>query len=666
MYLPSLIRFLTKFIFISAVILFLARLIFYITFDSDGLSLNFAEIIQAFYLGLRFDLRIIVLFVLPLYFFAWFKYINPFKFKYARIFWLFYLSLVFIVVLIFYSLDFGHFAYLQQRLDFSATRFLSNFVISLEMVWQSYPVVWIIIGWVGATILFIYFTNNLFLSVGRQKINNLGFFKTFFIVLLSFCLLLLAVHSKFSQYPLRWSDAVFSKNPFATSLSYNPMHYFFDTWKNGKVSYNIDDVKKYYHMMADFLHIKDKNQQKLNFRRFVKPVNYLANKPNIVVIILESFASYKSSLSGNPLDPSPHVAKIAKSGWYFNNFYTPSTGTARSIYSTINSIPDVEINGTSSRNPLIVRQRNALSDFTDYHKSYFIGGSASWGNIRGMLSSVDNLKIYEEDFYKAKRADVWGVSDIDLFTEAHATMATQKQPFISFIQTSGNHRPYTIPANNYGFKARNDLNDKDLQKYGFESAKEYNSFRFMDHSVGHFIELAKKSSYYKNTIFVLYGDHGISGFVGSHIKNNKAQTQLDLGSLNVPFIIFSPLIKTAKKFDKIVSEVDVVPTIASLANVSYLQTGIGRDMLDKSFDDKRVAFTIKHNSNPTIGLITDKFYYTIRVDGTNSALFDYRGEGSTQDMQEQNKEKARYLKELVFAIYKTSAYIPYFNSKDKR
>jgi phosphoglycerol transferase MdoB-like AlkP superfamily enzyme len=66
-----------------------------------------------------------------------------------------------------------------------------------------------------------------------------------------------------------------------------------------------------------------------------------------------------------------------------------------------------------------------------------------------------------------------------------------KSPFFAIIQTSGNHRPYTIPEKNYGFKLLN-IAEEEVKKYGFESLEELNSFRFMDHSIGLFIQQAKK------------------------------------------------------------------------------------------------------------------------------------------------------------------------------
>ena len=71
-------------------------------------------------------------------------------------------------------------------------------------------------------------------------------------------------------------------------------------------------------------------------------------------------------------------------------------------------IPDIELNKTSSRNPLIVDQHTIINSFDNYKKFYFLGGSASWANIRGLLTAnIPNLEIYEEGSYASPRVDVW-------------------------------------------------------------------------------------------------------------------------------------------------------------------------------------------------------------------------------------------------------------------
>jgi len=209
------------------------------------------------------------------------------------------------------------------------------------------------------------------------------------------------------------------------------------------------------------------------------------------------------------------------------------------------------------------------------------------------------------------------------------------------------------------------VSEKEVLKYGFHSVDEYNSFRFMDYSVGHFMELARQSDYYKNTIFVFWGDHGISASTGQHVTSGEGRSKLDLGALRVPFVIYSPLIKTPQIYDKVVSEVDALPTIASLANISYTATTLGRDMFDSRFDNKRYAFSITHSPNPLIGLISEKYYYRTNADGTNAALYEIYSDTPLKDHSKENEEIANKMRDLTYGIFETSKYIPHFNKREE-
>ncbi len=662
---PQLLRFLLIFIPSLTFLYVLMRFAFYIAFNDVNSPISMGDFFYSMWLGFRFDLRMVIVMSLPLFFLGWIKYINPFKYTYARYFWLTYLSVIFSIYALFYVVDFAYFAYLNTRLDFSSLRFLDNFSISAEMVWESYHVVWIGLSLILVIFIFTYLTNKLFLYISKQTTPSLTRMQSVLVGFLSFLVLFVAGYSKLSQYPLRWSDAAFSKHPFANLLAYNPIHYFLDTWKNGRVTYDVKKVKKYYPILSDYLGIKDKDIKKLNFKRAVSPTNQIATKPNIVIVIMESFASYKSSLSKNPLNPSPYLQNLADNGLYFKNYFSPSTGTARSIYCTVTSLPDVELKGTSSRNPLIVNQHSIIEDFKDYEKFYFIGGSASWGNIRGMLNqSMDNLHLYEEKDYTSPRNDVWGISDADLAVEANKALSKTKEPFFAIIQTSGNHRPYTIPKNAHGFKLRTDITEEDAKKYGFDSVKEFNSFRFLDYSVGLYISEAKKENYFKNTIFIFYGDHGISGYAGDHVHKAEGSNGFSLGELRVPFVVYSPFIKQPKIYKRVMSETDVLPTIASLAGISYNATTIGRDVFDKQFTGKHYAFTMHHSSNPTIGLVGDKYYFKTNYDGSHAVLYDIYSDEPMRDHTKENPVMAKTMKDLAYGIFEASRYIPYFNKRE--
>ena len=81
---------------------------------------------------------------------GWLRPLSPLHNPLARRLWLGYLLLATVTTVMFYVSDFGHFAYLHTRIDSTMLRFLANPLISLEMVWQSYPV----IIWSVALLLF--------------------------------------------------------------------------------------------------------------------------------------------------------------------------------------------------------------------------------------------------------------------------------------------------------------------------------------------------------------------------------------------------------------------------------------------------------------------------------------------------------------------------------
>lgn len=709
---PRLIRFLaaTTLIFIAAFTLMRLGFWFYFRNPADPLPLDM--LLKSFYLGFKFDLRLALLIILPVlltglsspvkakkvlkiwgvyllviaimgalyllktgsgldYLFGkWQKLapvillplllailprLNPIRYNFWRRFWVGYLSLAAIAVLLFYILDFGHYAYLNTRLDSTVLRFLQNPLISGQMVWESYPVLWITLGLMAASTFFIITTNKLIENYTCADYQPLPRWRKAGVVTLTLFLVLFGIYGKFSWYPLRWSDAFFGTHAFASSVASNPIIYFSYTFASGGQPYDEERVRELYPLMANYLDARPRDGKALNYSRRVTALGPARQHPNIIVVILESFASYKSGLAGNPLNPTPNFDAIAKDGIYFRNFFTPHTGTARSVFAFTTGIPDIKLGSTSTRNPAVVNQHTLINTFAGYEKFYFLGGSASWGNIRGLLgTNIDGLHIFEEGSYLSPRIDVWGISDLDLFQEANQVLKDAEPPFFAVVQTAGNHRPYTIPDDNGGFQKISP--QEDVTRHGFHSVEEFNSYRFMDHSIGHFIRMAKKEGYFDNSIFVFFGDHGLDHDTGEH--SLKQETQLGLGSYRVPFVIYAPkLLQGGRVEEKIASEVDVLTTLASLTGHDHLNTTFGRDLFNQSYDDERYAFTISHSSVPLIGLIGPEYYFRMRADGSDRKLFRLGTDNPREDFSKQYPEKAAEMERLTVGIHETAKYV---------
>lgn len=621
------------------------------------------DLIQVFYIGFKFDLRLATLLVLPLLLLGWIKWLHPTNHKIGRIFWQIYLILIFSSIVFLYFLDFGHYSYLKVHLNKTVLRFLDNATISTIMLWQSYPIIWIIVFFIGLIVSFKLLLKKIIVFIGLQKEYNLSKVKKVFTNIAIGFVVLLFLYGKISSYPLRWVDAHFNGHHFSADLVTNPILYYFDTLRYSDNTYEKEDIIEYYPRVSQYLKLG--NNKVLDYSRPLELTPKVTGNPNLVLVFLESFASYKTGLFGNPLNSSPNFDKLAKNSLFFNRFYVAHTGTARSVFTNITGIPDTNDVKTSSRNPLVVSQNTLINAFKGYSKHYFLGGSASWGNIRGVLKeNIKGLKIYEEGYYKSPVQDVWGVSDADLFLEAGDVLKKQTKPFVAIIQTSGNHHPYTIPKPSYGFKLSQESYER-AKKYGFsDSSKELNSFRFMDHSIGLFIQHAKDNNYYDNTVFVFFADHGIRADGGLH--RPKTENELQLGTYHIPMVIHAPKFIKPQVIDTVAGQPDMLAIVAGIMNKPYVNTALGRNMLAKKYQDEQYAFTIERGYRMAkIGLVGKEFVFKMYVNGDKPQLYKLSNTEKAINVLEDYPEKGLEMKKLAEGIYETSKYLLEHNQKVK-
>ncbi len=384
------------------------RSIFYWWFAVADDGISHSLINKAFYIGLKFDIQLAILINLPIIFLAWLPFLKIKLKCFAQYFWLAYLAIVNSIILSLYFIDIGHYDYLHKRIDVTIVRFIEDISISTEMVLESYPIFSILSAFIIVLTGLIWVFFLLYKQVALQKrtVTSKKYKVTQFIT--AFIIITIAAFGNISTYTLRWSDAFFSPHPFVSALASNPITYFYNTLKNNNSSFDLEKSQAAYPAMASYLGISNKEKNSMNYSREEKPFSpFQLDKPNVVMVFLESFAYFKTGLSGNPLKPTPYFDEIAKRGILFDQFYTPHGGTARSVFTAITGLPDIEMVKTSSRNPLIVSQKTIINSFVDYQKLYFIGGSVSWGNIRGLLgNNISDINFYEEFDYSATRVDV--------------------------------------------------------------------------------------------------------------------------------------------------------------------------------------------------------------------------------------------------------------------
>lgn len=612
-----------------------------------------------FILGLRYDLRAVCIISLVLFLIGSIKPLHPFEKKAGRAL-AFLIWLVGIIVFtLFYVFDFANYAYLSQRLTASILGYLNNARISLGMIWQSYPVVWLILGilvFVAILIGMVRFIYNFMLS---KKIITTRTNKIFWGILF-FILLGIGTFGRLGQFPLRWSDAFVFNNDYAANMSLNPFQSFFSSLDFKGINDDPVATKKYYPLMSAYLGVTHPNNDSLNFsRNIVPPDSVQAIQPNIVLVICESFSAYKSSMYGNPLNTTPFFNELCNTGIFFDRYFTPSYGTARGVWATITGIPDIELTNTSSRNPRAVDQHTIINAFKGYEKYYFIGGSASWANIRGLITNnIDGVHLYEQDDYDAKKIDVWGISDKNLFLEANKILAKQTKPFFAIIQTADNHRPYTIPKEDLGMFHKLKISKDSLKKYGFEDEDEYNAFRYTDFSFKQFMNAAQQNPYFKNTIFVFTGDHGIRGNAGDMFP--KAWTEQGLTAEHTPLLIFAPFLLQPARYSFPASQVDILPTIAGLCHIPYINTTLGRDLLNKNANSENGYAFIFDPDLKRIGVLDKNYFYSIGVNNFSPEQFVSMINNDPTSLTDSLRNK---YKNMTEAFYETSRYMILNNKK---
>ena len=653
---PKTIQWLVKLFFIYLFIFTAFRVATVICFKPKATGI--LELLPSFWLGLKYDLRWISFVLFPIAIFSLYPKFSPFHSETLKKFWTGYLGIITLLVLFFYGADFGQFAYINARLNADALIFAEDPQESLEMVWQSYPVIWILIGLIGAVLMMVWMFRRTHVGVEDKNANVHKFTYRRRWHLAAILLLGWFMYGFFTARPLNFFRAFNLNDEFKSNLALNPLQNFFTTLRFRDPDYNTK-AASYYPTIAGFLNIDPSKRKANHYYRLVQPESRaLESQPNVILVICESFSMYKSTMSGNPLNSTPYFNELCKQGIFFDHCFSPSFGTARGVFATITGIPDVQLSKFSTRNEASVNQRTIINDFDGYDKFYFIGGRSQFNNFSGLIKNINDVKVYEEGSYSSPKINVWGISDKNLFLEANKVLADRPKPFFAIIQTADNHRPFNIPAEDSDFVSRT-IPEEELLKYGFESQKEFNAFAYTDYCFKYFMEAAKKESYYNNTIFVFVGDHGVEGNAGALYP--AAWTEQRLSDEHIPLLFYAPSLLSPQKRSEPVSQIDVLPTIAGMIQQPYVNSTLGRDLLDNC-KTPNAAFIIYHAPG-WIGIVGDDYFYRKNIRIKKEELVPVKNNLPALSKQQEDSLKHHY-SELTSAMYETARWM-LVNNKNK-
>ncbi|WP_456312174.1 LTA synthase family protein [Pseudomonas shirazensis] len=459
------------------------------------------------------------------------------------------------------------------KYNFIAVNYLiyTNEVIGNIM--QSYPVIPIFSALFLVTGIVTYFilknSKNYIVAIPnfREKLKISALYISLFLV----SLLVIPVLAKTEN----------SKNVFVNELQSNGLYKFYMAFQNNKLDYfkfykTLPNEKAFAILKQQFPTISGENTS-----RKIE-CDSVENHKNVVLITIESYSAEFMKTYGNQQNITPFLDSLAQKSLQFTNLYAAGNRTVRGLEALTLSLPP------TAGESVVKREDNknkfstgAIFKQKGYNVKFMYGGDAFFDNMHDFYSGNGYQIIDKSSFAPSEISfsNVWGVCDEDMYYKAIKVMnieAKENRPFFNHIMTVSNHRPFTYPNNKIDIPG--DIKSRD------------GGVKYTDYALRKFFAMASKQPWFKNTVFVIVADHCAS---------SAGKTQLPMDKYRIPAFIYSPDAKP-KKFNKLMSQIDIMPTLFSLLHFDYQSKFFGQDVLKPDYKPRAFIATYQD-----LGLIKD-------------------------------------------------------------
>ncbi len=295
-------------------------------------------------------------------------------------------------------------------------------------------------------------------------------------------------------------------------------------------------------------------------------------KPNIVFIVVEGlgrdFVGEGAEFGGF----TPFLDSLSTKSLYWENFLSSSGRTFGVLPTIMGSLPFgksgfMELETFPNKLTLFSVLKN-----NGYHSSFYQGSSISFDNVdKFLLSEGLDFILDKSSFgnqYELQAGDAsgfsWGYPDMELFKKSMSVDRSKNQPRFEVYMTISNHEPFIPPNKDYYEAQVNKIlpglnHDNTTVRVMKKNKNVFATLLYTDDAIKYAIESYADQPNYENTIFVITGDHRL---IPIPKRNN-------LSRFHVPLIVYSPLLKNARKMSSISSHFDLAPTLLSLLDNSY-------------------------------------------------------------------------------------------------
>jgi len=407
-----------------------------------------------------------------------------------------------------------------------------------------------------------------------------------------------------------------SPNNYAVELAGNGVYDLFSAFRNNELDFNkfyvVKDDKTVLARLKGM--VKEKNsrfadQAGPSITRQIQPGGPEKHL-NIVLIVEESLSAEFLTAFGNDKHLTPVLDKLASESLFFTHLYATGTRTVRGLEALTISMPPLP--GTS----IVKRPKNenfvswgSITREKGYDNKFIYAGHGYFDNMNYFYENNGFATVDRTNFAKDEITftNAWGVCDEDLFLkvirEADRSYSAKK-PFFSVVMTTSNHRPFTYPDGKI-----------DIPSHSGRDG----GVKYADYAIGRLLAEAKKKPWFNDTIFVIVADH---------CADSAAKTALPVKKYEIPLFIYAPAMIKPQVVDRMMSQIDVAPTVLGLLNFSYSSSFIGKDVLTTDAWDERAFIStyqklgfIHNDKLLVLGPKKEAGYFSfVRKDGATTVL----------------------------------------------
>ena len=287
---------------------------------------------------------------------------------------------------------------------------------------------------------------------------------------------------------------------------------------------------------------------------------------NVVLITVESLSASYLGAYGNKENLTPQLDKLASEGLKFERMFATGTRTVRGLEALSLGTPPIP------GQAIVRRPKNdhlgTLGEYLEiqgFATEFIYGGYGYFDNMNAYFQNND-FKVTDRTDFDEKTIvmeNVWGVADESLFDNAMLSLdraANADRPFFVQIMTTSNHRPFTFPDG----------------RIDMPQGNRRGAVKYTDYAIGRFIEQAKSKPWFEDTLFVIIADHCASV---------AGKTKLPVAKYHIPMIFYAPALLKPGSYDRLVSQIDVPPTLLDLLGVAGSVHFFGQNM----FTDTQIA-----------------------------------------------------------------------------